>query len=140
MGDWDGARFDVGTVEEVATLGAYTSIELDRWSYTSPDGQTADGTSLTAEPVVAWWRESPFSNMSERLRTFVLAPDVEILRLEAASRAAACSGPPGADPPDPEWEPAGSSALDEAMVEGTFAVITYSDTGLVTRLRLTRGC
>jgi hypothetical protein len=138
-GDWDGARFDVGTIEGVGTVGAYTSIELDRWSYTDPDGRTADAAGLTAEPLVGWWRESPFSNLSDRLRTFVLAPDVEVLVLDPARRAQACAGPPGAAG-EPVWEAAGSSALDQATADGTFAVITYADSGLVARLRLTRGC
>ena len=138
-GDWDGARFDVGTIESVSALGAYSSIELDRWSYTRPDGTTVDAGGLDEEPVVAWWRTSPFSNVRVQTRTFVLAPDVEVLTLDATGRGAACADPPSANPPAPAWVPSGTSALG-TMAPDDIAVLTYSDAGLVTRLRLTRGC
>ena len=138
-GDWDGARFDVGTIDSVSALGAYSAIELDRWSYTRPDGTTVDAGGLDDEPVVAWWTTSPFSNVRVQTRTFVLAPDVEVLTLDPAGRSAACAGPPTADPPDPEWITSGTSALG-TMTPGDMAVVTYSDEGLVTRIRLTRGC
>jgi len=138
-GDWDGAAFDVGVIESVSTLGAYSTIELDRWSYTDPAGRTADATGLTEEPVVAWWRTSPFSNLRVQTRTFVLAPDVEVLTLDPAGRGAACAEPPPASRPAPEWLSSGTSALG-SMAPGDVAVLTYSATGLVTRLRLTRGC
>ena len=138
-GDWDGARFDVGTIESVSALGAYSSIELDRWTYTRPDGSTVDAGGLDEEPVVAWWRTSPFSNVRVQTRTFVLAPDVEVLTLDAAGRGATCADPPPANPPAPTWLTSGTSALG-TMAPGDFAVLTYSEDGLVTRLRLTRGC
>lgn len=138
-GDWDGARFDVGTIEGVTALGAYSAIELDRWSYTRPDGATVDAGGLDTEPVVAWWQTSPFSNVRVQTRTFVLAPDVEVLTLDPGGRAAACGGAPTAEPPVPEWDASGTSALG-TMTPGDMAVLTYSDEGLVLRLRLTRGC
>jgi hypothetical protein len=140
-GDWDGVAYDVGRIERIGTEGAYTTIDLDRWSYRGGDGPPVDATGLTSEPVVGWWRERPFTNQNVRLRTFVLAPDVEILTLDPAGRAAACSR--ATDPPpasDLAWVEAGSDALDDATDEGTFALITYSDTGQVARLRLTHGC
>jgi hypothetical protein len=138
-GDWDGATFDVGLIESVSALGAYSTIELDRWSYTDPAGRTADAGGLTEEPVVAWWRTSPFSNVRVQTRTFVLDPDVEVLTLDPAGRGAACAVPPPASPPAPVWLRSGTSALG-SMAPGDVAVLTYSDAGLVTRLRLTRGC
>lgn len=142
-GDWDGARFDVGTIESVSALGAYSSIEFDRWSYTGPDGRTVDAGGLDAEPAAAWWRTTPFSNVRVQTRTFVLAPDVEVLTLDPAGRSAACADPVPAKPPAPAWVESGTSALG-TMAPGDMAVLTYgddaSDTGLVTRIRLTRGC
>jgi hypothetical protein len=138
-GDWDGARFDVGTIDGVTTTGAATSIALDRWSYTGPDGATVDAGGLRAEPVVAWWRTSPFSNVRVQTRTFVLAPDVEVLVLDPAGRATACAEPPPATPPVARWVESPSSSI-EPSAPGEIAVLTYSDTGLVTRVRVTRGC
>ena len=137
-GDRDGTRLDVGTIESVATLGAYTTIALDRWSYTGPDGATVDAGDLEAEPVDAWWRTSPFSNVRVQTRTFVLAPDVEVLTLDPAGRAAACAATAPARPPAPEWTASGTSAL--GATAGDMALLTFSDSGLVSRLRLTRGC
>ena len=68
-----------------------------------PAGRTADAGGLTEEPVVAWWRTSPFSNVRVQTRTFVLAPDVEVLTLDPAGRGAACAAPPPASPPPPVW-------------------------------------
>ena len=118
----------------------YTSIELYRWSYTGPDGRTVDAGGLDAEPVVAWWRTTPFSNLRVQLRTFVLAPDVEVLTLDVADQAAACADPPPAGAAAPEWAESGTSALGEATTDGTMAILTYADTGLVSRIRLPRGC
>jgi hypothetical protein len=139
VADWDGARFDVGVIESVSTLGAYSVIELDRWSYTGADGRTADAGDLDAEPVVGWWRSSPFSNLQVRTRTFVLAPDVEVLTLDPAGRRVACAEPPPHTPPAPAWIGSGTSGLG-AMAAADVAVLTYSASGLVTRIRLTRGC
>ena len=108
-----------------------------------PDGQTVDAGGLDAEPVVAWWRVSPFCNVRVQTRTFVLSPDVEVLTLDPAGRAAACADPPPANPPAPTWLESGTSALG-TIAPGDLAVLTYgsdgSDAGLVTRIRLTRGC
>ncbi len=138
-GDWDGADFDVGTIMAVSTLGAYSTIELDRLSYTGPDGRTVDATGLRAEPIVAWWRTSPFSNVRVQTRTFVLAPDVDVLTLDPSGRAAACSDPPPAVAPEPGWLESGPSAL-ATLTAADVAVLTYAADGLVARIRLTRGC
>jgi len=139
VADWDGARFDVGVIEAVSTSGAYTTIELDRWSYTGPDGGTLDADALDAEPVVGWWQDTPFANVRVQTRMFVLAPDVELLTLDPRGRRAACADPPPADPPVLAWVASGTSGLG-SMTTDDIAVLTYSDAGLVTRIRLTRGC
>ena len=138
-GDWDGADFDVGTITSMTTVGTYSAIELDRLSYTGPDGRTVDAAGLRAEPIVAWWRTSPFSNVRMQTRLFVLAPDVEVLTLDPGGRAAACSDPPPAAAPEPAWLDGGTAALG-ALTPTDVAVLTYADDGLVARIRLTRGC
>jgi hypothetical protein len=140
VGDWDGARFDVGTISGLTKVGALDAISFDRWSYTAPDGSRTDAPHLAAEPVVAWWRSSPFANVQVRNRTFVLAPDVEVLVVAPAGRDAACADPPPAVTPAPSWDTADLAALSDPDNAGTIATLTYSDSGQVTRIRLTRGC
>jgi hypothetical protein len=139
-GDWDGARFDAGTISALTKVGALDAISFDRWSYTAPDGSRTDAPHLAAEPVVAWWRTSPFANVQVRNRTFVLAPDVEVLVVDPAGQAAACADPPPAAPPAPSWTTADVAALSDPANAGMIATLTYSDSGQVTRIRITRGC
>jgi hypothetical protein len=139
-GDWDGARFDVGTVSALTKVGVLDAISFDRWSYSAPDGSRSDAPRLAAEPVVAWWRTSPFANVQVRNRTFVLARDVEVLVVDPAGRAAACADPPPTSSPEPSWGTADVAALSDPANADMIATLTYSATGQVTRIRLTRGC
>jgi hypothetical protein len=139
-GDWDGARFDVGTISALTKVGTQNAISYDRWSYDEPDGSRGDALTFPSEPVVAWWRSSPFVNVQVRNRTFVLAPAVEVLVVDPAGRAKACSDPPPPSPPAPTWTTATTAALSDPANAGTVAILTYDAAGLVTRIRLTRGC
>jgi hypothetical protein len=136
-GDWDGATFDVGKVSARTKVGTQEAISFDRWSYTAPDGTLADGTHLKTEPAIGWWQTTPFSNVQVRNRTFVLAPNVQVMTLDEAGRAAACTTPP---PPTPAvtWKPSDLSAL--GADPDAMDVLTYSTTGEVTRIRITHGC
>ncbi|MET0459388.1 MAG: hypothetical protein ABW195_09070 [Ilumatobacteraceae bacterium] len=140
VGDWDGARFDAGTIAAVTDVAGAAALSFDRYSYAVPGAGTVDAGGMQAEPVAAWWRQSPFSNVRAQLRTFVLAPDVEVLTLDESGRAAACTDPPPATPPTPRWDTADDSALRGSAVAGAIATLTYSSTGQVTRIRLTHGC
>ncbi len=139
-GDWDGARFDIGTVSALTKVGALDAISLDRLTYHAPDGASYDASSMTSEPIVAWWRTSPFTNVQVRDRTFVLAPGVEVLVLDPAGHDAACADPPASVPPAPTWTRADVSALADPANADAVAALTYSATGQVVRIRLTRGC
>jgi hypothetical protein len=136
VGDWDGARFDVGTIASVGQLGGYRTISFDRYSYQHPTLGLVDAPALADEPIAAWWRVSPFSNVRVQLRSFVLDPDVEVLVL--ADDARACDDP--ATVPAPRWEPAGVAVLGQPESITAIATLTYSPTGQITRIRLTRGC
>lgn len=140
VGDWDGARFDAGTIAAVTQVGGADAISFDRYSYTAEGTGTVDAGLMQAEPVAAWWRQSPFSNVRVQLRTFVLAPDVEVLTLDESGRTVACADPPPASVPAPSWDDADVSALGGSTVAGAIATLTYSPTGQVTRVRLTHGC
>jgi hypothetical protein len=138
VGDWDGARYDVGAIAAVGETDGQMSISLDRYSYADPVRGVIDAPAFEEEPLASWWRESPFSNVRTQLRTFVLDPDVEVLVL--ADDPGACSNPPPASAPAPRWQPADVDALADTGSIGAVAVLTYSATGQVTRIRLTHGC
>jgi hypothetical protein len=138
-GDWDGARFDVGTVSALTKVGALDAISLDRLTYHAPDGGSYDASNLTSEPVAAWWRTSPFTNVQVRDRTFVLAPGVEVLVLDPSGRTVACADPPPSTPAA-SWTTSDVTALTDPANAGDIAALTYSATGQVARIRLTRGC
>jgi hypothetical protein len=138
VGDWDGAEFDVGVIQQVGELGGYRTIDFDRYSYEDPERGVVDASGFTEEPIAYWWSESPFVNVQEQLRTFILADDVEVLVLsdDGADRACAGTGPR----PSPTWVPAGVSYLDQPAATEDIASLTYSDAGQVTRIRFTHGC
>jgi hypothetical protein len=138
VGDWDGAAFDVGVIHDVGELGGYTTIDFDRYSYRDPERGVIDAAGFVEEPIAYAWTESPFVNIQEQLRTFVLADDVEVLVLGGAAAARSCRDRrplPAAD-----WIPVGVAFLDQGAATEDIASLTYSDDGLVTRIRFTRGC
>ncbi len=139
-GDWDGVRFDVGTIDTVSEIDGYQAIGLDRYSLNDPQLGTLDATSFETEPVRAWWQENPFANIRVNVRTFVVDPDVEVLVLDESGRAASCTTPPPSTPPTPRWRPADVSLLADPARSGGLAVLTYSDSGQVVRIRFTHGC
>ena len=140
VGDWDGARFDVGTIETLTSVGRNRAIGFDRYSFADPERGTIDAPSFDEEPLAAWWRTSPYTNVRVQTRTFVLAPDVEVLVLDEADRASACAEPPPATPPEPSWTPADVDVLEDPAYVGAITTLTYSPTGQVTRIRYTHGC
>ena len=140
IGDWDGARFDAGTIQTLSTVGGHQAIGFDRYSYVDPTRGAVDAAGFDEEPIAAWWRTSPFTNVRVQLRTFLVDPGVEVLVLDPAGRARACVDPPPSSPPAPTWEPADIDALTDPANVGAIALLTYSPTGQVTRIRLTHGC
>jgi hypothetical protein len=137
VGDWDGAQFDVGVIARVGELGGYRTIEFDRYSYRDPERGVIDAGAFTTEPIAYSWKESPFVNIQEQLRTFVLAGDVEVLVLEGDA-AAPCRG--RGPPPSPNWVTVESSYLDLPAATEGIASLTYSPDGQVARVRFTHGC
>jgi hypothetical protein len=139
VGDWDGAEYDIGVIKRMGELGGYRTIDFDRYSYDDPDRGVTDASGFTEEPIAYWWTESPFINIQEQLRTFVLADDVEVLVLndEGVDRACADGGGPR---PSPTWVPVGVSYLEQPVATEDIASLTYSDAGQVTRIRFTHGC
>ena len=140
IGEWDGAGFDAGVIETVSEQSGYTTIGFDRYSFNHPEQGTIDAVAFEEEPVAAWWRTSPYTNVRVLARTFILDPDVEILVLAEAGRGRACAEPAPAVPPEPAWEEGDIGILDEPAAAARIAILTYSSTGQVTRIRFTAGC
>ncbi len=138
VGDWDGAEFDVGVIHEVGELGGYETIDFDRYSYRDPERGVIDAAGFVEEPIAYGWTESPFVNVQEQLRTFVLADDVEVLVLGGAAAGRSCRD--RRPLPSADWIPVGVAFLDQPAATDDVASLTYSDEGLVTRIRFTRGC
>ena len=140
VGEWDGARFDIGTIEDSGEDDGYRIIRFDRHSYHHPDIGLVDAAGLNAEPLPTWWREDPFENNSNDVRTFVLSPNVELLRLAEDDEEAACAEPPPATPVEPRWEGVDISILRTRAARRDMAILTYAPSGPVIRIRFTRGC
>jgi hypothetical protein len=138
VGDWDGAEFDVGVVADVGELGGYRTIEFDRYSFRDPERGVIDAAGFVEEPIAYGWTESPFVNVREQLRTFVLADDVEVLLLSGAAAGRSCLD--RRPLPSAEWVDVGVSFLDQPAATDDIASLTYSEDGQVTRIRFTRGC
>jgi hypothetical protein len=138
VGDWDGAEFDVGVIHEVGEFGGYRTIDFDRYSYRDPERGVIDAAAFVEEPIAYGWAESPFVNVQEQLRTFVLADDVEVLVLGGPAAGRSCRD--RRPLPPAEWIPVGITFLDQPAATDEVASLTYSDDGLVTRIRFTRGC
>jgi hypothetical protein len=138
VGDWDGAEFDVGVIHGVGELGGYRTINFDRYSFRDPDRGVIDASGFVEEPIAYAWTDSPFVNIQEQLRTFVLADDVEVLLLSGAAAARSCED--RRPPPRADWVSVGVSFLDQPAATDDVASLTYSDDGLVTRIRFTHGC
>lgn len=136
VGDWDGAEYDVGVIDRVGELGGDRTIEFDRYSYEDPERGVIDASSFVEEPIAFGWTESPFVNVQEQLRTFVVADDVEVLVLGGDAAGRECTDPP----PRATWLSVESSYLDLPAATEDIASLTYSADGQVVRIRFTRGC
>lgn len=136
VGDWDGAEFDVGVIDRVGELGGYRTIEFDRYSYEDPEHGVIDAGAFDEEPIAYGWAESPFVNIQEQLRTFVVADDVDVLVLGGDATGRRCAGPPAR----PTWLSVEPSYLDLPAATEDVASLTYSPEGQVVRIRFTRGC
>ncbi len=95
-----------------------------------------DASAFVEEPIAYGWRDSPFVNVQEQLRTFVLADDVEVLVLggDAAARPCRDQDPP----PRPTWLSVETSYLDLPAATEDIASLTYSTDGQVVRIRFTQ--
>ena len=94
------------------------------------------------EPVAAWWRTSPFTNVRVLARTFVARPGRRGARARRV-RSGAGRAPSRRRPlrPTPTWERRRHRRPRRSRRRpGASPSLTYSSTGHVTRIRFTAGC
>lgn len=137
----DGLRFDLGTIAEVFTADGRTWIAFDRYQV---DGTGAQGTDLDEEPDYALGTDlAPFISENDRLRTYRLAADVEVLGFPDVD--AACAQVWGWDQSSDDeveglpYEAVGTAFLP-TLVDRFFVTLTFDDQGEVVRVRDQRGC
>ena len=135
VGDWqEGLAYNFGVVTDVIEVEGHDAVTFDQVRLASEDWTGfRESTTFEAEPVVAWWPPSQVVNMNPLVRTFVLADDVESLALDTTV-GDACSVTDGSV--DATWE----RIADVSAGVGQYASLTFSDAGLVERIRFTAPC
>ena len=129
--DWEGQRFDFGTVKRVRKPGNDWVVDFDR-AQLEENGSLNSGVTLTQEPVLVGNIDQPYVNENPRIRTFTVSPDATVLRLT-----------PGwtCDTGTPTWDTITLAQLAFWGVgSDTQDALTFDDLGQVTRIRLSRPC
>jgi hypothetical protein len=136
--DWDGVRFDYGILDRIdRTEDGRTIVVFDRGQL--PGGtENTEAADLTEEPVVVGNTDLGMVNDSTRLRRYVAARDVEVLRIANLRRTCADLE----DAEEPRWE---RITVDD-VIENDLAAelqqvsLTFDGDGLVRRIRLSSSC
>ena len=136
--DWDGVRFDFGIIDRIdRTEDGRTLVVFDRTQIADDPPRSAPD--FTEEPIYFGNTDVVYLNDNPRLRTYVAARAVEVLRL--ANPQQACSGLTD-DRQPPVWR---SISVDQ-VVDGALwndfdqVALTFAADGRVTRIRLSSGC
>ena len=136
--DWDGVRFDFGIIDRIdRTEDGRTLVVFDRTQIADDPPRSAPD--FTEEPIYFGNTDVVYLNDNPRLRTYVAARTVEVLRL--ANPQQACSGLTDERQP-PVWR---SISVDD-VVDGALwedfdqVALTFDADGRVTRIRLSSGC
>lgn len=134
--DWDGVKFDWGEIESTTQQGGRVVINFDRWQW---DG--VDAPAMTEERIVFGNTDFGGTNDSPKLRSYVLALDVDLLEItNERDTSPACNDAGRADPP--KWSHFAVTGLQNAdpSLKSTQTSLTFSPVGEVTRIRISRGC
>ena len=122
-------RFDFGAIVGTAVEGDVTWIQFDRYQL----GDGANGPSLTEEVRFEGATDLPWANENARFRWYPLAPDVEVLELEADWFNRLCDGEPAAV----EFVPSSLNRL--LALDARLVGLTFVDREVV-RIRDQRSC
>jgi hypothetical protein len=133
--DWEGQHYDFGRIQSIEHADGNGVLTFDRMQIIEEDGSLHSGPTLSEEPIIVANTDTPFVNQSRALRTFSVAPDVVVKRLDEAW---SC-GPDG--PPAPTWD---EGTLDQLVADGVGDDVqdslTFDAAGQVVQIRLSRGC
>jgi hypothetical protein len=136
--DWDGVRFDYGILDRIdRTEDGRTIVVFDRGQLPGGTDNT-EAADLTEEPVVVGNTDLGMVNDSTRLRSYVAARDVEVLRIANLRRTCADLE----DAEEPRWERITVDDVieDDLAAELQQVSLTFDGDGLVRRIRLSSGC
>ncbi len=133
--DWEGQRYDFGTIHSARVADDQLLISFDRMQLYEEDGTLHSGPTLSEEPIIVANTDMPFLNQSRALRTFSVAPDAMIKRLSADWTC----GPEG--PAAPTWDEITFDDLAAAGIgDDTQDSLTFDGYGQVVQIRLSRSC
>ena len=132
-------RFDLGIVDRIDRREDGRTVDVfDRVQLFEETKRSAED--FTAEPIVAGNTDAPFLNENARLRTYVVDPRVEVLRLANLRRTCADLE----DRDEPVWEPVPlERAIADRIWEDHRQVSLTFDAegdGDVTRIRFSSSC
>lgn len=142
IGDYDGATFDFGGITGATSTGGVVSIEFDRYQlYGDALDATGEpvlksGKDFTEEPIVYGNTDVPYKNDSNKLRRFVLSPDVRLLQIQQPAPCASDEFMAA-----PIWN---TITMDQ-LLGGAWKVggedsLTFGTDGLVSQVRLSSAC
>lgn len=125
-----GLRFDIGVVTETGSTGGTRWIRFDRYQFFD-----LQGSELAEEPRYELATDACCRNDNPALRTYVLAEEAEVLRIDPTAFEAVCGG--AFDHP---WD-FQAAELDPLLADGgVFASLTFDDDRRVVRIREQTGC
>lgn len=138
--DWDGVRFEFGSIEAVQRVGTDIVISFDRYSLFL-DGDWRDATYFTSEQILVANTDWPGQNLNPKLRRYVVTPNANLITITGLHESGICDG----DPPGwtPTWIPFTMDqllAMDPTTVRGNQTSLTFDAAGRVTQIRHSDGC
>ena len=136
--DWDGVRYDFGRITGLSSNENQDLMTFDRYQLYGDNGKLQSAPDFTEEPIVVGNSDVPWVNDNPQERTYVIAPDAEVLTL--ANRGEfECGG--NGQSGSPAWQ---SNTVDDLFAAGTpqsdQVSLMFGDDGRVTLIRISEGC
>lgn len=136
--DWDGVRYDFGRITGLSSNDNQDLMTFDRYQLYGDNGELQSAADFTEEPIVVGNSDVPWVNDNPQERTYVIAPDAEVLTL--ANRGEfECGG--NGQTGRPAWQ---SNTVDDLFAAGTpqsdQVSLMFGDDGRVTLIRISEGC
>jgi hypothetical protein len=131
-GDFEGQVWDIGLLTAVSPRSG--TIRFDRLELRERNGELRSGATLTAQPHLT---SGTLVNSNATLRTFMLAPDLEVQALDPATPCAQMSSATAVD----QWIASDQTAMANAITAGTtVGILRFDQNGHVTGLWFAPNC